>query len=559
MPAKELVFDAEARDALKRGVDALADAVAVTLGPRGRSVILDKKFGAPQVTNDGVTIARDIELHDHYENMGAQLVKEVATKTNDVAGDGTTTATVLARSMIDAGLLNLAAGAAPVALRTGILAATDAAEAAVRATSIAITGRDDVRRVATISAADPAIGDLIAQAFDKVGREGVMTVEDGQGLETELEVTEGMQFDRGFVSPYFVTDQQKQECILENALLLITDRKLSAVKDILPYLEVVIQQGQELLLVAEDVEGEALATLVVNRLRGTLRVCAVKAPGFGDRRKAMLEDLAVLTGATVVSEERGLRLDAGDPSHLGSARRVVVTKENTTVVEGAGDHAAIAARCEEIRRQIDDTDSDWDREKLQERLARLSGGIAVLKVGAATEVAMKERKARVEDALAATRAAVEEGIVVGGGVALLRAAPAVDALALKGDERTGAQIVRHALEAPLRVIAANSGAEASVVAHLVRAGDSPSYGFDAEAGEYADLVERGIVDPTKVVCTALRNAASIATMLLTTDALVADAPEKHSHGPGMGGHGHGGHGHGHDFGGDDDDMDDMDF
>jgi chaperonin GroEL len=554
MPAKELRFDAEAREALKDGVDALADAVAVTLGPRGRHVVLDKKFGAPQITNDGVTIARDIELQDHYENMGAQLVKEVATKTNDVAGDGTTTATVLARSMIDAGLRNLAAGAAPVALRTGILSAMEAVEASVRGTSTALAGRDDVRRVATISAADPAIGDLIAQAFDKVGREGVITVEDGQALETELEVTEGMQFDRGFISPHFVTDQQKQECVLEDALVLVTDRKVSAVKDILPYLEVVIQQGRQLLLVAEDVDGEALATLVVNKLRGTLRACAVKAPGFGDRRKAMLQDLAVLTGGTVVSEERGLRLDGGDPSYLGSARRVVVTKDTTTVVEGGGDPAAIAARCDEIRLQIDETDSDWDREKLQERLARLSGGIAVLKVGAATEVEMKERKARVEDALAATRAAVEEGIVAGGGVPLLRAQAAVDRLELTGDEKTGAQVVRRAIEEPLRVIAANAGEESSVVVHLVRAADKPRYGFDAAAGEYGDLVERGIVDPTKVVCTALRNAASIAAMLLTTDALVAEAPEKPAHG-----HGPGGHGHSHDYGDDDEDMEDMDF
>jgi chaperonin GroEL len=557
MSAKELRFDAEARDALKHGVDALADAVAITLGPRGRNVLLDKKFGAPLVTNDGVTIARDIELHDHYENMGAQLLKEVATKTNDVAGDGTTTATVLARAMIDAGLRNLAAGALPTALRSGILAATDAAEAAVKEQSIPIDGADDIRRVATISASDPAIGELIAQAFGKVGREGVMTVEEGQGLETELEITEGMQFDRGFISPHFVTDQQTQECVLEDALVLITDRKVSAVKDILPYLEAVIQQRKPVLLVAEDVEGEALAMLVVNRLRGTLQVCAAKAPGFGDRRKAMLEDLAVLTGATVVSEERGLRLDSGNPAHLGSARRIVATKEDTTVVDGGGNPATIAARCEEIRGQVEETESEWDREKLQERLARLSGGVAVLRVGAATEVELKERKARVEDALAATRAAAEEGIVTGGGVALLRAIAAVDALTLEGDERTGARIVRHALEEPMRVIASNAGEEPSVVVHLVRAANKPRHGFDATTLEYGDLVERGIVDPTKVVRTALRNAASIATMVLTTEALVADAPERHEHGPGTAAHGHG-HGHSHDFGGDDD-MDDMDY
>ena len=550
MPAKHLVFDADARDALRRGANALADAVAVTLGPRGRNVVLDKKFGAPLITNDGVTIARELELEDHYENMGAQLVKEVATKTNDIAGDGTTTATVLARAMILGGLRNLEAGALPMALRAGLLAAADAAEEAVRKQAIPLSGREDVRRVASISASDPAIGDLIADAFDKVGREGVITVEDGQSLETELEITEGMQVDRGYVSAHFITDQQRMEAVLEEALVLITDRKISALKDILPMLEKVVQLRRPLLVVAEDVDGEALATMVVNRLRGTLSVVAVKAPGFGDRREAMLEDLAALSGATVISEKRGLRLDAGDDTLLGHARRVVVTKENTTVVEGGGDPAAIAARCEEIRRQIEETESDWDKEKLQERLARLSGGVAVLKVGAATEVEAKERKARVEDALASTRAAVEEGIVAGGGVSLLAAQSAVDALALVGDEAAGAAIVRRALEEPLRVIAHNAGEEASVVVYEVRARGGATSGFDAATLEYADLVERGIVDPVKVVRTALRNAASIATMVMTTEVLIADAPEDHDHD--AAGHGHG---HAHDYGGDDDDMD----
>jgi chaperonin GroEL len=551
MPAKQLVFDAQARDALRRGADALADVVSVTLGPRGRNVILDKKFGAPLVINDGVTIARDIEFHDHFENMGAQLVKEVAVKTNDVSGDGTTTATVLARAMIDEGLRNLASGASPTSLRAGMLAAADAVAAAVRTTATQIEGHEDIRRVASISASDAEIGSMIADAFDRVGRDGVITVEDGQGLETEVEVVEGMQFDRGYISPYFVTDQQAMEAVLEEPWLLITDRKISAVADLLPVLEKVVQTGRPLLIVAEDVDGEALATLVVNKLRGTFTAVAVKAPGFGDRRKAMLQDLAVLTGGEVVSEERGLRLDLTGLDLLGRARRAVITKEDTTVVEGAGDHAAVQARCEEIRQQVTETDSDWDREKLQERLARLVGGVAVVKVGAATEVEMKERKARVEDALAATRAALEEGIVPGGGVALLRAAPAIDGLQLSGDEKVGAGIVRRALEEPMRTIARNAGDEGSVVVYRVNA-MSGAEGYDAAARDFGDLVERGIVDPAKVTLTALLNATSIATMVMTTEALIADAPEpeeEHSHGPG--GHGHG-HGHGHG-------MDDMDF
>jgi|SRR5579884_1203432 len=551
MPAKQLVFDAEAREALKRGADALADVVAVTLGPRGRNVILDKKFGAPLVINDGVTIARDIEFKDHFENMGAALVKEVATKTNDVSGDGTTTATVLARAMIDEGLRNLAAGASPTGLRRGMLAAAEAVADAVRKSATPIKGRDDIRRVAAISAGNEEIGEMIADAFDRVGREGVISVEDGQGLETEVEVVEGMQFDRGYISPYFATDQSSMEAVLEEPYILVTDRKVSAVADLLPVLEKVVQTGRPLLIVAEDVEGEALATLVVNKLRGTFTAVAVKAPGFGDRRKAMLQDLAVLCGGQVVSEEVGLRLDLATLDQLGRARRAVVTKDDTTVVEGAGDRSAIEARVEEIRQQIEDTDSDWDREKLQERLARLVGGVAVLKVGAATEVEMKERKSRVEDALAATRAAVEEGIVPGGGVALLRAASAIDGLALDGDERVGAEIVRRALEEPLRTIAANAGDEGSVVVYRVSS-MGPSEGYDALSREFGDLLERGIVDPAKVTLSALLNATSIATMIMTTEALVADAPEPeddedgHAHG-----HGHG-HGHGHSHG-------DMDF
>lgn len=541
MPAKELRFDVEARTALRRGVDAVAGAVAVTLGPRGRAVVLDKKFGPPVVTNDGVTIARDLEFKDHFENMGAQLVKEAAIKTNDVAGDGTTTATVLARAMIDEGLLQLSAGAAPVELRRGMLAAGETAAETIRSRSHAVDGRDDIKRVATISSADEEIGTMIADAFDKVGREGVVSVEDGKGLTTEVEVVEGMQFDRGWVSPYLVTDQHEMEAVLDEPRVLITDAKISAVSDLLPALELVMRAGRPLLIIAEDVQAEALATLVVNRARGTFTAVAVKAPAFGERREAILQDLAVLTGATVVSEKVGLRLDAVRDDHLGGAGGVTVTKEDTTIVRGAGTRAAIDARCEEIRRQIDETTSDWDREKLQERLARLTGGIAVIKVGAATEVEMKERKARVEDALAATRAALEDGVVVGGGVALIRAIPAVEALHFEGDARLGSRIVARALREPLRIIASNAGVEGGVAVNTVVAADGDD-GFDAVSETYGNLSEKGIIDPTKVVVTALTNAVSIATMVLTTDALVADAPEKeedaapagHSHG-GMGG------------------------
>jgi chaperonin GroEL len=550
MPAKQLVFDAEAREALKRGADALADAVSVTLGPRGRNVILDKKFGSPLVINDGVTIARDIEFKDHFENMGAALVKEVATKTNDISGDGTTTATVLARAMIDEGLRNLAAGASPTALRSGMLEAAEAIAAAVRKTATPVNGSDDIRRVASISAGDEEIGAMIADAFDRVGRDGVISVEDGQGLETELEVVEGMQFDRGYISPYFATDQSSMEAVLDEPWILITDRKIGAVADLLPVLEKVVQTGRPLLIVAEDVEGEALATMVVNKLRGTFTAVAVKAPGFGDRRKAMLQDLAVLTGGQVISEELGLRLDLATLEQLGRARRAVVTKDDTTVIEGAGERTAIDARVEEIRRQIEETDSDWDREKLQERLARLVGGVAVIKVGAATETAMKERKSRVEDALAATRAAVEDGIVVGGGVALLRAAVAVDGLSLSGDALVGARIVQRAAEEPMRTIARNAGDEGSVVVFQVRSLGA-NEGYDAAMRDFGNLVERGIVDPAKVTLTALANATSIATMVMTTEALVADAPEPEDDDDHAQGHGHG-HGHGHSHG-------DMDF
>jgi chaperonin GroEL len=537
---KRLVYADDARESLRRGAAALAQTVAITLGPRGHHVLLDKKFGAPTVTSDGVTIARDIELSDPYENMGAQLVKEVAVKTNDVAGDGTTTATVLAQVMISEGLRNLTAGAAPMALRSGILRAVDAAAEAVKQASIPVSGREDVRRVAAISAADETIGTLIADAFDKIGRDGVITIEEGQSLDTEVEVVEGMQFDRGYISPHFVTDQQAMEAVLQDPHILITDRKIRTVAELLPVLERVVQTRRPLLIIAEDVEAEALATLIVNKLRGTLTAVAVKAPGFGDRRKAMLEDMAVLTRATVITEDRGFKLENTTVDMLGHSRRVVITKDTTTIVEGMGDPEAIKARIADIRNQVETTTSQWDREKLEERIARLSGGVAVIRVGAATEVELKERKSRVEDALAATRAALDEGIVAGGGVALLRADSAVAALQLEGDELTGARIVRQALAAPLRVIAQNAGVEGAVVAYKV-AELPDNQGFDAATLEYGDLVERGIVDPTKVVRNALINAASIATMILTTEVLVAEAPlpEPSLELPG-GGHGHGG-------------------
>ena len=559
MPAKQLRFDTEARQLLRRGVDSVADAVAVTLGPRGRSVVLDKKFGPPLVTSDGVTVARELDFKDPFQNMGAQLLREVAVKTNDIAGDGTTTATVLSRAMIVGGLRLLSAGAFPTELRRGMLAAAEAASAAVRARSHPVDTNDDIRRIATISAREPEIGAMLADAFAKVGREGVVSVESADGMETTVEVVDGMQFDRGYVSAYLVTDQKAMVAELEKPFILLTEAKISAVSDLLPALELTVAAGRPLLIVAEDVTAEALATLVVNRLRGTFTAVAVKAPGFGDRRKSMLQDLATLTGATVVSEEVGLRLDSIDLRHLGHADRVTVTKDETTVVGGAGDRKAIDARCEEIRLQIEETDSDWDKEKLQERLARLTGGIAIIKVGAATETAMKERKARVEDALHATRAALEEGCVAGGGVALIRARQAVLALPLEGDALAGARVVADALEAPLRVLAGNAGLEGAVVVNKV--GElSGDHGFDVATETYGDLVERGIIDPTKVVITALTSAVSIATMIMTTEALIADAPEPEGDEGNGHGHSHGGGGMGGGMGGmgggmDDDDMD----
>jgi chaperonin GroEL len=558
MPAKQVRFEHEARAALRRGVDQVAQAVAVTLGPRGRTVVLDKKFGAPLIINDGVTIARDLEFEDAFENMGAQLLKEVAVRTNDVAGDGTTTATVLARRMIDEGLRQLAAGSSPIELRRGMLAAAGAAADAVRAQSHAVDGDEGIRRVASVSSGDPEIGDMLAEAFGKVGREGVVTVESSDGIDTDVEVVEGMQFDRGYISPYLVTNQKEMTAELDDAKLLITDAKISAVNDLLPALELVVQQRRPLLVIAEDVTNEALATLVVNRMRGSFTAVAVKAPGFGDRRKAMLQDIAVLTGATVISEEVGLSLDSVRAEHLGSATKVTVTKENTTIVGGAGDAKAIKGRAEEIRQQVEETESDWDKEKLQERLARLTGGVAVVSVGAATEVEMKERKARVEDALHATRAALEEGVVAGGGVALLRARAAIDSLGLDGEAADGAHIVWRALEEPIRVIAENAGKEGGVVA--ARVGElGGDQGFNAATDEYTDLVKAGILDPTKVVTTALTNATSIATMVLTTEALVADAPEPEDDDDDHAGHGHS-HGGGMDMGmGGMGAMDDMDF
>ncbi len=554
MPAKELRYDVEARQLLRRGVDAVADAVAVTLGPRGRAVVLDKKFGPPLVTNDGVTVARDLDFPDHFENMGAQLLREVAVKTNDVAGDGTTTATVLSRAMIDGGLRLLGAGAFPVEVRRGMLAAADAAAQAVRDRSHPVDTNEDIRRIATISGGDDEIGTMLADAFLKVGREGVVSVELADGIETTVDVVEGMQFDRGWVSPYLVTDQKDMVAELDKPAILITDRKVSAVNDLLPALELVVAAKRPLLIVAEEVTGEALATIVVNRMRGTFTVVAVKAPGFGDRRKAMLQDLAVLTGSTVVSEELGLDLEHLQSTHLGHADRVTVTKDDTTVVGGGGERRSIEARCEEIRQQIEETDSDWDREKLQERLARLTGGVAVIKVGAPTEVAMKERKARVEDALHATRAAIEQGYVAGGGVPLLRAREAVDRLSLEGDALAGARVVRRALEEPLRVLADNAGLEGGVVVSRV-ADLSGDQGFDVSAETYGNMVERGIIDPTKVVATALTSAVSIATMMMTTEALVAEAPEPEEKEDEGHGHAHGGGG----FGGGGMEDEDLDF
>ncbi|HSJ25618.1 MAG TPA: chaperonin GroEL [Longimicrobiales bacterium] len=542
MAAKELQFDTEARAALKRGVDQLAQAVKVTLGPKGRNVVIDRKFGAPTVTKDGVTVAKEIELTDAIENMGAQMVKEVATKTSDLAGDGTTTATVLAQAIFREGLKNVTAGANPMAIKRGIDKAVEQVIGELKSISTPTKGKKEIAQVGTISANnDEEIGNLIADAMEKVGKDGVITVEEARGLETTLETVEGMQFDRGYLSPYFVTDPERMEAILEDAMVLIHDKKISSMKDLLPVLEKVAQMGKPLLIIAEDIEGEALATLVVNKLRGTLRVCAVKAPGFGDRRKAMLQDIAVLTGGQVVSEEVGFKLENATLNELGKAKRIVIDKDNTTVVDGAGDAEQIKGRIEEIRVAIDKSTSDYDREKLQERLAKLSGGVAVINVGAATETEMKEKKARVEDALHATRAAVEEGIVPGGGVALLRIQKKIREFQTGDvDEQIGVNIVIRALEEPIRQIAENAGNEGSIVVDKVRNNDSVSFGFNARTEEYEDLVEAGVIDPTKVTRTALQNAASIASLLLTTECVVVEKPEEEKAAPAMPGGGMGG-------------------
>ena len=529
--AKEIKFNEEARRSLERGVNALADAVKVTLGPKGRNVVLDKKFGSPTITNDGVTIARDIELEDPFENMGAQLVKEVATKTNDIAGDGTTTATLLAQAMVHEGMRNVAAGANPMIIKKGIKMAVDTLVAELAKISKKVRTREEKAQVASISASDEEIGGLIADAMDKVGDDGVITVEESKTMETSLETVEGMQFDRGYISPYMVTDPDKMEAVMSNPYVFITDRKITLIADIMPVLEKVVQQGRELLIIAEDIEGEALATLVVNRLRGTFKAVAVKAPGFGDRRKAMLQDIAILTGATVISEEVGRKLDSATIEDLGSASQVRVTKEMTTIVDGAGSKDTIANRVSQIRAQIPETTSEFDKEKLQERLAKLAGGVAVIKVGAATETELKDKKLRIEDALNATRAAVAEGIVAGGGTAFLQVQASLDKLDVVGDVKTGVEIVRRAIEEPVRQIAYNAGLEGAVIVDALKR-TKKGIGFDALTEEYVDMIKVGIVDPCKVTRSALQNAASIAAMILTTEALVADKPAKDG-GPAM--------------------------
>ncbi|MDP8958445.1 MAG: chaperonin GroEL [Actinomycetota bacterium] len=527
MAAKDLRFHEEARRGLEAGVNKLADVVKVTLGPKGRNVVLEKKWGAPTITNDGVTIAKEIELEDPWENMGAQLAKEVATKTNDVAGDGTTTATVLAQAMVREGLRNVAAGANPMELKRGIEQAVERVVDFIRDSAREIESREEIAHVAANSAADPAIGEIIAEAMDKVGKDGVITVEESQTFGMELEFTEGMQFDKGYISPYFITDPDRQEAVLEDPYILIANQKITAVHDLLPVLEKVMQQGRPLVAIAEDVEGEALATLVVNKIRGTFQSAAVKAPGFGERRKAMLQDIAILSGGTVISEEVGLKLENVTVDMLGRARKLVVTKDNTTIVDGAGSADDVQGRIKQIRREIENSDSDWDREKLSERLAKLAGGVAVVKVGAATEVELKEKKHRIEDALSATRAAVEEGIVSGGGVALLRAQAGLDKVrGGSDDEKTGRQIVRKALEEPLRQIADNAGFEGGVVVERVRGFDEANRGFNAQRGEYEDLLQSGIADPAKVTRSAVQNAASIAALLITTEALIAEEKEE---------------------------------
>jgi chaperonin GroEL len=532
--SKQLLFNEEARAALLRGVNVMAHAVKVTLGPKGRNVVISKKFGSPTITKDGVTVAKEIELKNPYENMGAQMIKEVASKTSDVAGDGTTTATVLAQAIFRRGLKNVTAGANPMGLQRGIEQAVEQVVKELQKMSKSTKDKTEIAQVATIAANnDPTVGSLIAEAMDKVGKDGVVTVEEAKGMETALEVVEGMQFDRGYLSPYMVTDAERMEAVLEDCFILIHEKKLSVMKDMLPLLEQVARSGQPLLIVAEDVESEALATLVVNKLRGTLSSCAVKAPGFGDRRKAMLEDIATLTGGKAITEDLGVKLENLTLEDLGKAKRVVVTKDNTTLIEGAGKSAAIEGRIKQIRAQIEETTSDYDREKLQERLAKLAGGVALIKVGAPTETAMKEKKARVEDALNATRAAVEEGIVPGGGVALLRAAKALDSLTLSGDEATGADIVRRALEEPLRQIVQNAGLEGSIIVEKVRSAKDAAQGFDAESNQYVDMVRAGIIDPTKVERVALQHAASIGSLLLTTEALITDIPEEKNTMPAM--------------------------
>lgn len=525
--AKEILFNEDARRALGRGVDALANAVKVTLGPKGRNVVLDKKFGAPTITNDGVTIARDIELSDPFENMGAQLVKEVATKTNDVAGDGTTTATVLAQAMIQEGMRNVAAGANPMILKKGIELAVKTLVEEIKKKSIKVNGKEDIAQVASVSAGDTEIGGLIAEAMEKVGNDGVITVEESKGLQTDLSVVEGMQFDRGYISPYMVTDPDKMEAVMNDPYILITDRKISAIADMLPTLEKVVKQGKELLIIAEDLDGEALATLVVNKLRGTFKAVAVKAPGFGDRRKAMLEDIAILTGGTVITEDMGRKLDSVELEDLGTARQVRVSKDETVIIDGAGDNEAIKQRVAQIKNQVEETTSEFDKEKLQERLAKLSGGIAVIEVGAATEVELKDKKLRIEDALNATRAAVEEGIVAGGGTTLIDILPALETLKEEGDVQTGINLVKRAVEEPLRQIAYNAGLEGSVVVERVKNTDA-GVGFNALTEEYVDMVKAGIVDPAKVTRSALQNAASIASLVLTTESIVADKVEENA-------------------------------
>lgn len=526
--AKDIIYGEEARKALQAGIDKLANTVKITLGPKGRNVVLDKKFGAPLITNDGVTIAKEIELENPFENMGAQLVREVATKTNDAAGDGTTTATLLAQALVREGMKNIAAGANPMVLKKGIQKAVDAAVAAVIENSQALNGSEDIARVATVSSADESIGKLIAEAMEKVTSDGVITIEESKTAETYSEVVEGMQFDRGYLSPYMVTDTEKMEAVLDDAYILITDKKISAIQEILPLLEQIVQTGRKLLIIAEDVESEPLATLIVNKLKGTFTCVAVKAPGFGDRRKEMLQDIAILTGGTVISSELGMELKEASVEHLGRAKQVKVSKENTIIIDGSGKSEDIKNRIAQIRAQIETTTSDFDKEKLQERLAKLSGGVAVIKVGAATEVEMKEKKLRIEDALAATKAAVEEGIVAGGGTALINAMPAVEKLipSLEGDERTGAKIVLRALEEPVRQIAQNAGLEGSVIIDKIRRSRKVGYGFDAYNENYVDMIPAGIVDPTKVTRCALQNAASVAAMVLTTESLVADIKEE---------------------------------